>query len=219
MFDAWASPPGGAARRRPRGTDRRREGHQGGRANAAARGSREGVSIDSRLTEANAIRDDMRVDRLFERFVSIPTEGEAALAYHGSTNPETGQLEFGFPLPVTGADGDVTWSIRPTPDPYEGQLGIYDAVARHAEGPVLVQGSSTSTHRGSSAPGARAPRTDALPPARGERRPARGRRFPQGDGGAERAGSGHHSFPRLEIRPEGASTSASNSGGPRTAGR
>ncbi|MEC8496385.1 MAG: hypothetical protein VXZ39_15760, partial [Planctomycetota bacterium] len=103
---------------------------------------RASVSIGARLTEVNALRDDMRVDRLFERFVSIRPRGEAALAYHGSTDPETGQREFGFPLPVTGANGDVTWSIRPTPgNPYEGQLGIYDATARHTDGPVLVQGS------------------------------------------------------------------------------
>ena len=141
VFDAWASLP-----EAPLGDDL-------GELTGGEKGIKEvermlrpkgraSVSIGARLTEANAVRDDMRVDRLFERFVSIRPRGEAALAYHGSTNPETGQLEFGFPLPVTGADGDVTWSIRPTPgNPYEGQLGIYDAVARHAEGPVLVQGS------------------------------------------------------------------------------
>lgn len=141
VFDAWASLP-----EAPLGDDL-------GELTGGEKGIKEvermlrpkgraSVSIGARLTEANAVRDDMRVDRLFERFVSIRPRGEAALAYHGSINPETGQLEFGFPLPVTGADGDVTWSIRPTPGtPYEGQLGIYDAVARHAEGPVLVQGS------------------------------------------------------------------------------
>lgn len=141
VFDAWANLPDA-----PLGEDL-------GELTGGDRGIREvermlqprgraSVTVGARLTEANAARDDMRVDRLLDRFVSIRPRGEATLAYHGSINPETRQLEFGFPLPVAGADGDVTWSIRPgLENTYEGQLAIYDAVARHADGPVLVQGS------------------------------------------------------------------------------
>lgn len=103
---------------------------------------RASVSVGVRLTEDNAARTNVRIDRLLDRFISIRPRGEATLAYNGSLNLDTGAYEFGFPLPIAGADGDVTWSLRPNEEAqYEGQLAIYGAKARHAEGPVLVQGS------------------------------------------------------------------------------
>lgn len=100
------------------------------------------VSLGVRLAEAAAARGGESLDRLLERFVSIRPRGNASLAWYGAIDPRRGVQEFGFPLPVAGVDGDVTWSIRPGPDvAYEGQLAFYDARAMHAGGPVDVQGS------------------------------------------------------------------------------
>lgn len=107
----------------------------------APRGSAD-VSIGVRLPKRGrgSEHDSSTIARSLERFLSIRPRGEAQLSYHGGIDRRTGRRDLGFPLPVSGVNGDVTWSIRPSAT-YQGQLAFYDVTGRHTGGPVDVQGS------------------------------------------------------------------------------
>lgn len=107
----------------------------------APRGSAD-VSIGVRLPKRAKASESGKspIARSLERFLSIRPRGGAELSYHGGIDRRTGRRDIGFPLPVSGVNGDVTWSIRPSAS-YQGQLAFYDVKGHHSGGPVDVQGS------------------------------------------------------------------------------
>ncbi len=96
------------------------------------------VSLGVRLrTDGDPDRE--WADRL-EKFALVRPTGSASLAYHGTIDPRTRLQGTGFPVPVEGVMGDVTWSVR-TEGRFRGQLAFYDVTCFQAGGPLAVQGS------------------------------------------------------------------------------
>jgi len=96
------------------------------------------VSLGVRL-RTDGGPDGELVDNL-EKFALVQPTGGASLAYHGAIDPRTRLQGTGFPVPVEGVMGDVTWSVR-TEGEFRGQLAFYDVTCFQAGGPLAVQGS------------------------------------------------------------------------------
>lgn len=76
-----------------------------------------------------------------EYALALRFDGRARTAYVGDPNEEQGGVRnLGFPLPVTGVEGLVTYIRRPH-SPYVGELGLFELTGDHGSGRVAVRGS------------------------------------------------------------------------------
>ncbi|MDG1985356.1 MAG: AsmA-like C-terminal region-containing protein [Planctomycetota bacterium] len=96
------------------------------------------VTLGVRLRED--VGPDRELPESLEKFALVRPRGGAALAYHGVVDRWTRQQGAGFPVPVQGVSGDITWSDR-TEGQFPGQLAFYDVTCFQAGGPLAVQGS------------------------------------------------------------------------------
>ena len=96
------------------------------------------VSIGVRLLEPDEAHPEL--SQRLEKYALVRAKGAAGLAYHGVIDPVTRQQGAGFPVPVQGVVGDITWSRR-TEGAFPGQLAFYDVACFQAGGPLAVQGS------------------------------------------------------------------------------
>lgn len=121
-----------------------------------SRGSAD-ISLGVRLRQGSDPQGDP-VQGL-EKFALVRPTGDASLAYHGVVDPRTRLQGPGFPVPVEGVMGDVTWSVR-TEGALRGQLAFYDVTCFQAGGPLAVQG---SLHFVPLLPGVAPPKEELLP--------------------------------------------------------
>jgi len=110
-----------------------------------------GVSFAMRLPDLWEPADGL--GRSLERCFTVRGLGEMSVAYHGRTDPRSRVRDKGFPMRVSGIDGEFVYAFHPENTLPE-QMGFVDLKGKAAAGDVAVTGFVHSRPRWFLAPGA-----------------------------------------------------------------